>query len=111
MNPEIKARWITALRFGKYRQTSRKLRAADSFCVLGVLCDIVDPTGWRREDSGAFTYFGNRTHIISEIIDRINLSDALAENVTIMNDRERKSFTEIADYIESQDEAKMEYIF
>lgn len=40
MNPEIKARWVTALRSGEYQQTKNNLRDAKGFCCLGVLCDL-----------------------------------------------------------------------
>ena len=51
MNKEIKDKWVTALRSGKYKQTTGALRrvTADGesgFCCLGVLCDVVDPDGW-----------------------------------------------------------------
>lgn len=41
MNPEIKTRWITALRSGKYKQGAGYLNENDCFCCLGVLCDVV----------------------------------------------------------------------
>ena len=41
MNPEIKAKWIEALRSGDYQQGGGRLRGGnDQFCCLGVLCDI-----------------------------------------------------------------------
>lgn len=40
MKPEIKAKWITALRGGEYQQTKGALRDARGFCCLGVLCDL-----------------------------------------------------------------------
>ena len=40
MNPEIKARWVAALQSGEYSQTSDALRIENSFCCLGVLCDL-----------------------------------------------------------------------
>lgn len=40
MNPEIKARWVAALRSGDYKQTTNHLRTPVGFCCLGVLCDI-----------------------------------------------------------------------
>lgn len=41
MNPEIKKRWVEALRSGKYKQTAGFLRDDFGFCCLGVLCDVV----------------------------------------------------------------------
>jgi len=40
MNPEIKQKWVDALRSGKYDQGSEKLRSHQGYCCLGVLCDL-----------------------------------------------------------------------
>lgn len=40
MNSKIKEAWINALRSGEYNQGREKLRGADGFCCLGVLCDL-----------------------------------------------------------------------
>jgi hypothetical protein len=40
MNPEVKQKWIDALRSGKYDQGSEKLRSVTGYCCLGVLCDL-----------------------------------------------------------------------
>ena len=40
MNPEVKQKWIDALRSGKYEQGSEKLRSQQGYCCLGVLCDL-----------------------------------------------------------------------
>ena len=40
MNPAIKDKWIAALRSGEYEQTTGQLRNGDSFCCLGVLCNV-----------------------------------------------------------------------
>lgn len=44
MNPDVKARWVAALRSGDYQQWTGRLRlpadGTDEFCCLGVLCDI-----------------------------------------------------------------------
>lgn len=50
MKPEIKALWIEALTSGEYRQGRRALHqktadGIDSFCCLGVLCDLADKAG------------------------------------------------------------------
>lgn len=47
MNPEWKEKWITALRSGDYSQGVGNLMGEeDTFCCLGVLCDIYNPDGW-----------------------------------------------------------------
>ena len=41
MNPEIKHRWVNALRSGKYNQGEHLLQnKSGAFCCLGVLCDL-----------------------------------------------------------------------
>lgn len=41
MNEKIKAKWLKALRGGKYRQGKSALQTIDGkFCCLGVLCDL-----------------------------------------------------------------------
>jgi hypothetical protein len=40
MNPQIKQKWVDALRSGDYQQTQRRLHDENGFCCLGVLCDL-----------------------------------------------------------------------
>jgi len=40
MNPEIKAKWLDALRSGEYKQTRYRMKTGEGFCCLGVLCDL-----------------------------------------------------------------------
>lgn len=40
MNNEIKQKWVDALRSGEYQQGRHQLRNDDSYCCLGVLCDL-----------------------------------------------------------------------
>lgn len=54
MNPEIKTRWVAALRSGEYKQGERRVLNDDKggFCCLGVLCDIyAKETGSEWEQS------------------------------------------------------------
>jgi hypothetical protein len=47
MNAEVKAMWLEALRSGVYKQGRGQLRTIgeqDSFCCLGVLCDLHSET-------------------------------------------------------------------
>lgn len=45
MNPDVKAKWLTALRSGEYSQTKGYLHNAEGYCCLGVLCDIAVKDG------------------------------------------------------------------
>lgn len=40
MTPKQAQRWANALRSGKYFQGRGRLRVGNTFCCLGVLCDI-----------------------------------------------------------------------
>lgn len=40
LKPEIKTKWLEALRSGDYEQGRSQLRTGDNFCCLGVLTDI-----------------------------------------------------------------------
>jgi hypothetical protein len=60
MNPQIKQKWLSALRSGDYQQTQGRLRKEDKFCCLGVLCDLYGKENnveWEiNEDSGKYMY-------------------------------------------------------
>jgi hypothetical protein len=54
MNPEIKQKWLNALRSGEYPQGRNSLRNGNGFCCLGVLCDIYSKEtnkSWTRYDA------------------------------------------------------------
>ena len=129
MNPEIKTKWLTALRSGDYNQGQTLLRSTkDEYCCLGVLCDLAPPEVCRWEDpqesdlefsgytstsprptpSGMTSLGSSRTTLFSS---RVNPPDAVLEwageigakavsDLVLMNDREGASFDEIADWIE-----------
>lgn len=40
MNPEIKQKWVDALRSGEYKKGTEYLYSDNGFCCLGVLCDL-----------------------------------------------------------------------
>lgn len=82
---------ITALRSGKYKQTIGELRKGDCFCVLGVICDLYDPKQWDVDGCylnsfGAFESFGVPGNLQAELI--------------YLNDEAKKTFPEIADWLE-----------
>jgi hypothetical protein len=67
MDEEIKGRWVTALRSGKYRQGQGRLRREnETFCCLGVLCDIVAPDRWGKVDDDSFQYGVNNDIILEQ---------------------------------------------
>lgn len=47
MNPEIKAKWLEKLKSNEYKKGKWRLRnAANQYCCLGVLIDVMDPDKW-----------------------------------------------------------------
>lgn len=40
MKPEVKKKWLEALRSGKYKQDRGYLKTDEGYCCLGVLCDV-----------------------------------------------------------------------
>lgn len=55
MDSKVKAKWLAALRSGKYKQVKSNLKKNGKFCCLGVLCDLYQKeTGngkWIRQTS------------------------------------------------------------
>ncbi len=76
MNQEIKTKWVAALRSGEYEQGIGKLRSNNSYCCLGVLCDLyhketgigewVPDTG--RDDSKRLMFLDHGEALPEEVI-------------------------------------------
>lgn len=61
MNKRVKAKWLAALRSGKYKQARGKLRKEENRrCCLGVLCDVFKREtkrgAWRRDGDGTWQF-------------------------------------------------------
>jgi hypothetical protein len=100
VDPEIKAKWVEALRSGRYQQATGKLMTEEGYCCLGVLCEVaglpiaLDGFNVVGADLGEDD---NGYRPINELVGGRDLVALLYE----MNDDERKTFPEIADYIEA----------
>lgn len=58
MNPDVKQAWLTALRSGEYKQGVGGLHSGNTWCCLGVICDLAAKAGighW--EDGQGYLYF------------------------------------------------------
>ena len=123
LKPEIKSRWVAALRSGEYQQGIAALRpTSDTFCCLGVLCDVVMPEmglTWGKSTSRKTIngQNGNIPSLILEYIsDDINNHYMFNKNpcvdnktgyeastsLTALNDSGNATFSQIADLIEEQ---------
>lgn len=98
MDPEKKAAWVKALRSGEYKQAHGRLRDGDSFCCLGVYCDIRGAT-W---DCGAASWCGRASRNLS-LPDglRGEVGAEAQEDLSFMNDN-GKTFDDIAEWIEAK---------
>lgn len=89
LNIELVRKWVVALRSGKYRQCRGSLWMSNddggkSYCCLGVLETLViDSIELQTDKDGT-----------GRLIDQAKL--------IFMNDQARKTFPEIADFIESE---------
>ncbi len=106
MDKALKALWVEALRSGKYKQGKGQLRnSRNQFCCLGVLADQICPTAWAKNSEGQQEWFG--AHAYFPAPDLRGLEHDVQKTLAEMNDgaaedgtQPRKSFEEIADYIE-----------
>lgn len=106
MTPELKAKWIAALRSGEYKQTRGRLlrnwRGEDRFCCLGVLCEIMEApraVGAAAKDKSGPGYRLDDTFHDAEL--PCSVLSAGDQNILVkLNDSHRRSFAKIADWIE-----------
>lgn len=114
MNPEIKKRWVDALRSGEYQQTHGNLWDSDGFCCLGVLSDLAVKDGVVEWDLGVIqdpeTDHRSAGLLHDKVIDWAGLERRDPEvtdqkdrptTLSIINDM-GEPFTVIADIIEEQ---------
>ena len=100
-------KWIEALRSGEYKQGHNALRTGSGYCCLGVACEV-----YRREHLNGphwfCHYFDHRDDELPKRVQHwLGLSSPRGEHpkgpsLITLNDRRRLSFSEIADYIESE---------
>lgn len=102
MNPEAKAKWIEALRSGKYKQGRGALRNGDTFCCLGVLCDISGVAKWDVTRYDGELYMPPKSVREWAGLDGypVYLDGPTGDDVSHLNDQMGLSFEEIADLIE-----------
>lgn len=132
MDSELKAEWVAALRSDRYKQGIGSLRfqaskagEPDTFCCLGVLCDLLAKRGeghWETDRREAMFVFGDGTSNSLGLPEGVRLRAGLAPDDTfpyvvvngkevtldILNDRGTKAegkqytFADLADLIEEQ---------
>lgn len=112
MNPELKAKWVAALRDPERKQTQGVLRRGNAMCCLGVLCDVIDPEKWQSDDGLTWQY-GDDSSIALPPKDCVSLIGFVPFRETLVidgqsaepqthNDMYSATFLQIADAIEEQ---------
>ncbi len=114
MNEAVRVKWLAALRSGEYKQGTNFLQKEDEFCCLGVLCDLavkegVIPPGEYSDDWGPdvkVMLFAERSSLLPEAIVKwagFEHDNPQIDDIPLgyMNDKLGKTFSEIADAIES----------
>ncbi|MBA3761774.1 MAG: hypothetical protein H0X04_00325 [Chthoniobacterales bacterium] len=100
LTPALKKKWVEALRSGKYRQARSSLCSRDKsnhvkYCCLGVYIKICG-----AKFAGPFLHYKDgysSTTLPDEIIPGRVQGECIQ-----LNDIEKKSFKQIADYIEKE---------
>lgn len=111
MNPQVKKKWLKALRSGEYEQTAGYLcrigKEYDSFCCLGVLCDLYarrrgSKESWqtRKAPRGILFFEDQGGDPPFSVMDWAGLSEQDTQVLINKNDVENESFDRIADYID-----------
>lgn len=109
MNPELKAKWIAALRSGNYAQCRAALKdridhknpGHYGYCCLGVLLAVEGAEPALGDEAGDLRRFGEE--LSPEFCKEIDLPPRTMSALMGMNDgmgQPQKDFPAIADYIE-----------
>lgn len=115
----LKGKWLEALRSGKYRQGMAQLESIEdgvsSYCCLGVLCHVAQLESLvydepQPKQTASYSYRRDPDHDIDDdpyglpttFREDIGMDGKLESKLATMNDRNGKSFSEIADYIEKE---------
>lgn len=91
MKPEMVKKWVKALRSGKYRQTRGSLKFEGAYCCLGVLNSVC-----RLRVPMSYPTLGD------SVLGKIGLTSEQESSLITLNDRRKKSFTYIAEYLEKR---------
>jgi hypothetical protein len=92
---------LEALESGEYKQGKGRLRKTDdSFCCIGVACDIFDKQenqqGWLNCNTTSFRYMTSTTVAPEFVLNEYQISEKTQHRMILWNDNEGLTFTEIA---------------
>lgn len=105
MDKALKAKWLEALRSGRYKQGQFRLRSEnDKFCCLGVLCDISGEGEWEHLPDGGYSYKRGeeaQSSVLPQFLaDVVDLADGQEGKLVDMNDGHWLNFLQISEWIE-----------
>lgn len=108
MKKSIRDAWVQSLRSGLYPQIQGRLCRKEygglGFCCLGVLADVADPTAWGPppEHEGGTRHFAGAYSgtLPDDLMTEVGLTYDAERMLIAMNDKEGKTFPEIAAWIE-----------
>lgn len=100
-------KWVAALRSGEYQQTTGRLRKDGGYCCMGVLCDVYAKEGlgqWGDTFTDSFCVAPADVYMWAGLRGGEGAfgQDREYNCLTCQNDQLGKSFSEIADIIESE---------
>ena len=106
---EHRAAWIAALKSGEYRQGFGFLHNKDLnvFCCLGVGCDLMikrgveEFTSFTSEFKSHVEYNGKSGNPPREMQQYFGINTSDVEDLVELNDTEKKTFQEIANFIKT----------
>lgn len=101
----LQAKWIEELRSGRLVQGVGGLRPSENtYCCLGVACQVYDPQRWSLDpEHRSFAFYDeNSQWLPGELNDAFQIDGSLETTLIEMNDQEKRSFAEIADFLEQE---------
>jgi hypothetical protein len=93
----LRSRWLVALESGEYEQGTDFLRNENTFCCLGVLCNIYNKENWKK-GIYVFNGFEHDTLPPITILQEAGLTASDAKSLASLNDS-GKDFEFIARHI------------
>jgi hypothetical protein len=104
MKPNVKRKWLIALRSGEYKQTKQVLKDQFGHCCLGVLCEVVkNEMGlrWTKDAGGNLRFDGIPSQLSCKVRTFCDLTSLDTCALVTMNDN-GETFLEIANEIEAK---------
>jgi hypothetical protein len=110
LNRDFIFKWISAMTGGDYEQGQKYLRpTTETYCCLGVACDLYDPNGWVAAEEGEIEWGyavdveteeeeRSDTGLPRKVLDHIGLTKEQESMLMELND-EGASFVAIANML------------